>query len=137
MTPAPPRDPWVRQWASQPLNRALGILGDDVGEGYVRFRIEPAADGAVDGLAITTAADLCVVAAAGTVADPQREEMNGTAEMNLTYAAPPRGAVTVSGRVLHHASHLAIVELEALDQDGALVAKGRGSYALRPRRGAK
>lgn len=137
MTPVPVREAWVRQWSSQALNRALGILGDDVGEGYVRFRIEPAPDGAVDGLAITTAADLCVVAAAGTVADPAREEMNGTAEMNLTFAEPPRGAVTVSGRVLHRSSHLAIVDLEALDQDGALVAKGRGSYSLRPRDGAR
>ena len=125
-----------RLW-ERPLNRALGIVSEQSGGGYARFRIEPApasADGAgsVHSFAITTAMDLCVIAAVVTAIERGREETNGTAEMNITYLRAPEGAVTVSGRVLDKGSHLVVVDLDAHDAAGRHIAKGRGSYAIRP-----
>lgn len=137
MMPTPPRDRWVAAQSSRPLHVALGITGDDVGEGFARYRVEAleagaAEDGTVSNLALTTAADLALVTAVSTLIEDGREAMNGTAEMNVTYVAKPRGAVTVEGRVLHKGPRLAVITVEALDESGALVATGRGTYSIRP-----
>ena len=136
MTLVPPREQWARSSDSRPLSRALGLHAEDIGEGWARFRVdavEASADGggSVHSFATTVAADLCLVAAASTTIDRERE-MNGTAEMNLTYVRSPCGGALVTGQVLHRAPHLAIVDLEVRDQSGELVAKGRGSYSVRP-----
>ena len=138
MPSVPDRSQWVRATNSRPLFVALGITGDDVSEGAARYRIDPVegGGGVVDTLAITTAADQCLVTAASTLIEQGREEMNGTAEMNLTYVAQPQGAVIVEGTVVHKGSHLAVITVEAKDETGAIIATGRGSYAIRPLRPA-
>jgi acyl-coenzyme A thioesterase PaaI-like protein len=134
MASVPERSRWVASTNSRPLFVALGITGDDVAEGFARYRVDPmeGGDGVVDTLAITTAADQCLVTAASTLIEQGREEMNGTAEMNITYVAEPQGAVMVEGTVLHRGSHLTVITVEAKDEAGAVVAAGRGSYAIRP-----
>ncbi len=137
MATTPPHESWFRGSNRRPLFQALGMRAEDISEGYARYRVEPVpasvdGDGLLDSLAITTAADQAVVACASTVIDPRREAMNGTAEMNVTYVAKPRGAVTVEGRVLHKGPRLAVITVEALDESGALVATGRGTYSIRP-----
>ena len=98
MVQIPERSRWVQATNARPLFIALGITGDDVREGFARYRVAPldGGDGAVDTLAVTTAADQCLVTAASTLVVQGREEMNGTAEMNLTYVAEPRGAVAMA-----------------------------------------
>ena len=134
MPSVPDRSQWVQATNSRPLFVALGITGDDVSEGAARYRVDPIEGdgGVVDTLAITTAADQCLVTAASTLIEQGREEMNGTAEKNLTYVAEPQGAVIVEGTVVHKGSHLTVITVEAMDQAGAIVATGRGSYAIRP-----
>ena len=143
MTLVPPREQWARAWDSRPLSRALGVHAEDVGEGWARFRVDSvlassAGAGAVHSFAITVAADLCLLAAASTTIDPEREHLNGTSEMNLTYVRSARSGALVTGRVLHRKSSLAMVDIEVRDSSGELVAKGRGSYSVRPlERGAE
>lgn len=137
MTPTPRRGPWVAAQANRPLYVALGISGEEVGEGFARYRVEAlrggaAPDGTVSNLAVTTAADQALVTAVSTMIEDGREAMNGTAEMTLTYVAKPQGAVTVESRVLHKGRRLAVMTVEALDESGALVATGRGTYSIRP-----
>ena len=60
--------------------------------------------------------------------------MNGTAELNLTYVDAPQGPVSVRGTVIHRAGQLALVDVELRNAAGGLVAKGRGSYAIRQKR---
>lgn len=134
MVQIPERSRWVQATNARPLFIALGITGDDVREGFARYRVAPleGGDGAVDTLAVTTAADQCLVTAASTLVVQGREEMNGTAEMNLTYVAQPRGAVTVEGTVVDKGSHLCVITVQVRDEAGALIATGRGTYAIRP-----
>ena len=141
MAPVPPREQWAAAFDGQPLHRALGIRARDIDAGTMELVVEPSevnarASGfdAVFGFALTVAADLALVGAAGASVDPAREEMNGTAELNLTYVYAPRGPVSVRGTVIHRASQLALVDIELRDAAGGLVAKGRGSYAIRQRR---
>ncbi len=135
----PPRDRWIEGIASRPLFAALGITGDNVGEGYARYRVSPlragaAEDGTVSTLAITTAADQALVAAISTLIVDGKEAMNGTAEMSITYLARATGAVVVDSRVLHKGERVSVMTVEARDESGAMVATGRGTYSIRPLR---
>ncbi len=134
MVQVPERSRWVQAMNARPLFIALGITGDDVREGFAGYRVAPlrGGDGAVDSLAVTTAADQCLVTAASTLVVQGREEMNGTAEMNLTYVAEPRGAVIVEGTVVDKGAHLCVITVEVRDEAGTLIATGRGTYAIRP-----
>ncbi len=133
MAPVPPREPWATAFDGRPLHRALGIRARDIDAGTMELVVEPSEVNALS-FALTVAADLVVVGAASTSLDPAREEMNGTAELNLTYVDAPRGPVSVLGTVIHRAAQLALVEIELRDAAGRLVAKGRGSYAIRQKR---
>ena len=142
---APRLEQWRNGFDAQPLNRALGIRADEIGEGFVQLRVVrvPGSTGGIDGVtdddaarvstfAISTAADLAVVSATGTTINRLGETMNGTAELNLTYVALPQGEAIVRGTVLHRAPTFAVVELRVTDDGGAPVAYGRGTYVVRP-----
>ena len=123
------------------LHAELGIEVDSVRDGVAVYRVTcvPASEAGIDGGAagavssfvVTTAADLALVSAVSSAIDHRREEMNGTAEMNLTYVALPRGEVSVRCEVLERNASMAIVEVVANDEDGSVVARGRGTYAIR------
>ncbi len=137
MAPVPPRERWAAAFDGRPLHRALGIRARDIDAGAMELVVdssEVGAGGSVLTWALTVAADLVVVGAASTSLDPAREEMNGTAELNLTYVETPHGTVSVRGTVIHRAGQLALVDIELRDAAGGLVAKGRGSYAIRQKR---
>ncbi len=141
MAPAQPREQWAAAFDGRPLNRALGIRARHIEAGTVELVVEPSEANAgisefdaAFGFALTVAADLALVGAASTSVDLAREEMNGTAELNLTYVDAPLGPVGVRGTVIHRAAQLALVEIELRDAAGGLVAKGRGSYAIRQKR---
>ncbi|MEZ4502074.1 MAG: PaaI family thioesterase [Dehalococcoidia bacterium] len=136
MAPPPDRTLWMRQGERRPLYRALGIRPDDIGEGYAQFIVEPT-DASADGrgsvlsFAATTAADQCILDATVTTLDREREETNGTAEMNLTYLETPSGVLTVRGEVAGRGRNLSIVDLTVRNGSGVVIAFGRGSYAVR------
>jgi len=132
----------MRRGEQRALYRALGIRPDDIGEGYAQFVVEPAeasADGRGSALsfAATTAADQCILDATVTTLDFDREETNGTAEMNLTYLDTPSGVLTVRGEVVGRAPQLSIVDLTVRNGAGAIIAFGRGSYAVRQMEGRR
>jgi acyl-coenzyme A thioesterase PaaI-like protein len=122
-----------------PLRHLLGIHPERRGAGWVQYRVArpPGSAGQPDGplatFAITTAVDLAIVDAVSTAIDPGEVSMNGTAELNLTYVAAPRGDVTVRATVLHRGDRIVVVEARVTDGHGDAVAVGRGTYSLRPR----
>jgi acyl-coenzyme A thioesterase PaaI-like protein len=142
MAPPPDRELWIRRGEQRPLYRALGIRPDDIGDGYAQFVVQPtgaSADGrgSVLSFAATTAADQCILDATVTTLDLEHEETNGTAEMNLTYLEGPSGVLTVRGEVVARARNLSVVDLTVRNGTGAVIAFGRGSYAVRPLEGER
>jgi len=142
MASPPDRALWMRQGERRPLYRALGIRPDDIGNGYAQFVVEPT-DASADGrgsvlsFAATTAADQCVLDATITTLDRDREETNGTAELNLTYLEAPSGVLTVRGEVVGRARNLSVVDLTIRSGSGGVIAFGRGSYAVRQVEGGR
>ncbi|MPZ99572.1 MAG: hypothetical protein GEU80_09610 [Dehalococcoidia bacterium] len=145
--PAPPVEQWRERTDAQPLNRALGLRAEEIAEGFTRYRVVrvPGSAAGIDGneapegvstFAITTAADLALVSAVSTTVQSGRDVMNGTAEMNLTYVAQPLGEAVVTATVVHRGALLAVVDVRVEDDEGAPIAYGRGSYAIRPADGA-
>lgn len=125
------------------LHAALGIEVESVRDGVAVYRCTRVAaseagidggGGAVSSFVVTTAADLALVSAVSSAIDQRREVMNGTAEMNLTYLALPRGEVSVRGEVLERGDAMAVVDVVASDDDGTVIARGRGTYAIREQR---
>lgn len=81
--------------------------------------------------ALTTAVDILLVrAAATTVTLP--EEMNGTAEPNVTYTRLAVGTAMVEAHEVSRASSMRVMEFSVSDADGAF-AFGRSTYAVRMR----
>jgi uncharacterized protein (TIGR00369 family) len=134
---APPvSDEWRRRNDNHPLHRALGLRAGELGEGFSEFRVvrAPASEGpeGVSTFAVTTAADIALVSAVSTTIRRTQDQMNGTAELNLTYIANPRGEALVRATVLHRGRTGAVVEVRVTDEGGATVAFGRGTYSIRP-----
>lgn len=134
---------WRRATQSRPLNRVLGIHAEERGEGFTQYRVVPVEatndglDGAepgagVSSFAITTAVDSALVEAASSTIDPTKEAMNGTAELNLTFVAHPRGAVTLRADVVHRGPTLRVATVDVVDEHGQRVAFCRSTYAVRP-----
>lgn len=134
---------WRRATQSRPLNRVLGIHAGERGEGFTQYRVLPVEatndglDGAAPGrgvstFAITTAVDTALVEATSSTVDPAKEAMNGTAELNLTFVAHPRGAVTLRAEVVHRGPTLRVATVDVTDESGQRVAFCRSTYAVRP-----
>ena len=113
------------------LNELIGLGPIDARNGRATCEVRPAAGAAgATTFALTTAVDMALVRAAGsTVAPP--EEMNGTAELNVTYLRPSSGPARIEAEVVGRSPTLRLVEFSVLDRDG-IVARGRSSYAIRP-----
>lgn len=134
---------WRDATRSRPLNRLLGIHAEERGEGFTQYRVVPVEatndglDGAEPGrgvstFAITTAVDSALVEATSSTVDPSKEAMNGTAELNLTFVAHPRGAVTLRAEVVHRGPSLRVATVDITDEHGQRVAFCRSTYAVRP-----
>jgi acyl-coenzyme A thioesterase PaaI-like protein len=134
---------WREHGNARPLSRLLGIRAEESGEGYTLYRVVPS-DGNSDGLdgsepgtgvstfAIVTAVDIALVQAVSTTIDSARETMNGTAELNVTFVAQPRGAVTIRSDVVHRDQRLRVALVDVVDEDGRRVAYCRSTYSVRP-----
>ena len=61
-----------------------------------------------------------------------QEEMNGTAELNVTYTRPAVGTAMVEEHEVGRASSMRVMEFSVSDADGAF-AFGRSTYAVRMR----
>lgn len=117
----------------RPLNRLLGIVDGSAAEGRAICDVEAVADEpAPTTFAITSAVDIALVRAAATTVAPP-EEMNGTAELNVSYLRPPVGKAHVKCAVVGRSPTSRLVEFTVADASGEF-ARGRSTYAVRTRR---
>lgn len=117
----------------RPLNRVLGIVEGSAAGGRATCKVVAVADEpAPTTFAITSAVDIALVRAAATTVAPP-EEMNGTAELNVSYLRPPTGAADVACEVVGRSPTSRLVEFTVADASGEF-ARGRSTYAVRTRR---
>ena len=88
------------------------------------------ARGGVHGGILSALTDIAAVSAVRTLCR-MNDIMRGTAELNISYLRPATGpTLTITGIVLKKGASLAVSEVEIQNDEGALVAKGRVTYAL-------
>ena len=115
------------------LDRLFGIVGSRASKGRAECDVE-AGDGeaAPTTFALTTAVDILLVRAAATTVGPP-QEMNGTAELNVTYLRSPTGIAHVDCEVTGRSPTMRLVDFTVRDAEGEL-ARGRSTYAVSTRR---
>ena len=75
--------------------------------------------------------DIATLAALSATRQPG-DVFNGTADLNITYMRPALGAnIYAEATVLRKGRSLSVTEVEILDDQGRLCAKGRTLYALK------
>jgi uncharacterized protein (TIGR00369 family) len=133
-------DDYARRFqASNPFHALIGVELVERGEGRARCRlpmsekVKGGVAGSVHGGVLSALIDIATLAAISSVVDHAREQMAGTAELNVSFLRPALGeAVYAEARVLKKGRQLVVVDIDLTDPDGRLVAKGRVNYALRP-----
>jgi hypothetical protein len=137
--PVPPLEEWRQRWETDGASR-LGVRPVEAKpEGWARFAIDlPFGDERDDDedffyLALSYAVDVAALAAILARVDPEVEQPNGTAALHLNLLDTPRGAVTVEGRVIHWQVPTALIDIEATDAEGRLIARALSPYSLRAR----
>lgn len=126
-----------RSFDANPLHRYLGIELEAQQDGYCRIVLTPnehtpgGVAGSVHGGILATMVDVATLGAVASAVGP-REQMNGTAELNISYLRPALSKrVVAEGRLLKKGRTLAVVDVDISDGQGRLFAKGRVQYALR------
>lgn len=120
--------------AQHPLHRLMGLANERASEGRAACEVRPASgERAPSSFALTTAVDILLVRAAATSVTAPEEEMNGTAELNVTYIRAAVGAAMVEAHVVGRSSSMRVLEFTVSDAEGPL-AFGRSTYAVRTRR---
>lgn len=117
----------------RPLNRVLGIAGGTAADGQATCQVVAVGEEPTPTtFAITSAVDIALVRAAATTVAPP-EEMNGTAELNVSYLRAPVGTAQVRCDVVGRSPTARLVEFTVADAEGEF-ARGRSTYAVRTRR---
>lgn len=115
------------------LDQLMGIEAAGAADGRATSAVHGiAGEDAPSTFALTTAVDIALVRAAATTVKPP-QEMNGTAELNVTYLRAAVGTATVECQVVGQTSTVRLVEFAVSDRDGEL-ARGRSTYAVATRR---
>jgi uncharacterized protein (TIGR00369 family) len=128
-----------RNFDDFPLHRALGLRLEEARPGFARIVLETSpltlagVGGSVHGGLLSAMVDIAMLEALFPMLGPG-EQANGTADLNITYLRPAFGRrVYAEATVLRKGRQLAVSEVEILDEERRLCAKGRTIYALRPR----
>lgn len=120
-----------------PFVRSLGmeIVSADNGMATIVLELQPVhlnswhvAHGAV----LTALLDVVMSMALRSVS-PAAEGVLTTG-LKINFVTPGKGRLSSEGRVLHRGRTLSVCEGEIRDDNGTLVAKGMGSFMLRPRK---
>jgi uncharacterized protein (TIGR00369 family) len=129
-----------RRWDERGLHDYLGIRVVEQRDGYSRLtmrtseRTRGGVGGSVHGGILATLVDVATLVSVASAVGPD-QQMNGTAELNISYLRPALGEVVVTeGRVLKLGRTLAVVDVDISDGKGRLFAKGRVQYSLRSKR---
>ncbi len=127
--PAPAGDDFGRD-ARHPLHRLIGMGAEQAADGRATCEVRAmTGENAPTSFALTTAVDILLVRAAATTVSPP-EEMNGTAELNVTYMRAAVGTAQVEARAVGRTPSMRVLEFTVSDADGTL-AFGRSTYAVR------
>lgn len=135
MTLAPKPSPAYN--ADNPFRALLGVVVTDVAPGTATVVIDPIASvllqarGIVHGGVYATLVDCATGEALQTVMPTGHEGF--TVDLNLTYLRPVTGARLVAyGRAVRCGRTVGVATADIHDKDGALVATGRATFAVRP-----
>ncbi|MDA0352198.1 MAG: hypothetical protein O3A10_08310 [Chloroflexi bacterium] len=116
----------------RPLNQLMGIVAGRAADGRADCDVEAGPGEATPTtFALTTAVDIALVRAGATTVAPP-EEMNGTAELNVTYLRAARGTAHVACQVVGRSPTTRLVEFTVSDAAGEF-ARGRSTYAVTTR----
>lgn len=120
-----------------PFRELLGVVVTDVAPGTATVVIDPIAPvllqarGIVHGGVYATLIDCATGEALQTVMPAGHEGF--TIDLNLTYLRPVTGARLVAyGRAVRCGRTVGVATADIHDKDGALVATGRATFAVRP-----
>lgn len=150
MVSEPPAEATPERWkkrdfAQNPLYKALGLRVDEARQGYARISLETnrltggqgegaeagGIGGSVHGGILALMLDVVVVEVIfASLGHDDRPA--GTADLSITYMRPALGErVFAEGTLLRKGRQLAVVEVSITDSQGRMCAKGRALYALR------
>ena len=126
-----------REFDGFALHKALGIELVECRPGFARIVLHASTvtlggvGGSVHGGLTAAMIDIATLAALSATRQPG-EVFNGTADLNITYMRPALGAnIYAEATVLRKGRSLSVTEVEILDDQGRLCAKGRTIYALK------
>ncbi len=123
------QDPYDSPFARL-LEMVAGISQDGRGSALMQIKEKhKQAAGAVQGGLIVTLADFAFHRAVRSLMEPG--QLAVTVELKLNFIAPAReGNLTATANIVSRGRRLIVGEMEVTNQDGALIAKGLGTYSL-------
>jgi len=120
-----------------PLHRSMGLELEELRAGFARVAMQTSdftqggVGGSVHGGLLAALVDIAMLQAVATMFHNE-EEPAGTADLSITYLRPAVGEkVFAEASVLRKGRQLAAIEVDILDFQGELCARGRTLYALR------
>lgn len=119
---------------ASPYYKHLGMMVSEIGRGYSRLTMQCAEKltgrfGMIHGGALASLADSAM--AVSLMSMFSLEDRVASIEMKINFVSPvSSGEVTAEGRVLHIGRTIGTAECEIKNQEGRLVAKAIGTYAI-------
>ncbi len=129
------------RFAAQPLHQALGLELDEARNGFARIVLTTngstlsGVGGSVHGGVLAAMVDIAMLQALIASLEPN-DIPNGTVDLNITYLRQAKGErIVAEATFLRKGRTIAVSEVEILDAENRLCAKGRTIYALKQREG--
>ena len=112
------------------LEMRPGVSEEGVGSALMEVKeMHRQAAGAVQGGIIVTLADYAFHRAVRSVVQPEQAAV--TVELKLNFISAAReGELTATARIINQGRRLVIGEMEVIDQNEKLIARGLGTYML-------
>jgi len=127
----------ISDFDSMPFHQALGITLVEASPGYGKIVLRKNENtptgigGSVHGGVLATMVDIAMLVAMFAEMRPG-EVPAGTAELSITYLRQAQGEkIYASASVVKRGRQLSCVEVDIIDDDGRLCARGRTLYAFR------
>ncbi|MEM7366504.1 MAG: PaaI family thioesterase [Pseudomonadota bacterium] len=131
-------DPAYREeFDNKPFHKQLGITLVEQRRGFGKIQLRKNADtpggigGSVHGGVLATMVDVAMIVAVFSDLSPD-DEPAGTAELGITYLRQAHGDVIFAEATLvKKGRQLAFIDVDIIDEEGRLCARGRTLYAFR------
>jgi len=117
-----------------PMNELLGVSTEDLADGSVRLSIESRPEhksegGRIHGGLLGLLLDGAMGRACGRTLEPGQN--CATVQLSIQFLAAAEGRLVALGRVTRRGRAIAFLESECLREDGTLVARAQGTWAIR------